>query len=181
MVNKNSKREHLLLTASQILIDQGLQHLTLDAVATKSGVSKGGLLYHFPSKEALIEGMLHYSLEDFEQHLNEIYDKLPNTSGRWLCAYVEASFDDHQTTPEIFIALMMAIANYPELLTQLEQKYRSWAQQAIQDGVSPKTTELVIAATNGIWIERIFWKSTTHDRLKASLLALIEQSDGANI
>jgi len=36
----------------------GARHLTLDAVAREAGVSKGGLLYHFPSKEALLSAMV---------------------------------------------------------------------------------------------------------------------------
>ena len=32
--------------------------LTLDAVAEKAGLSKGGLLYNFPNKDALLQGMI---------------------------------------------------------------------------------------------------------------------------
>ena len=37
---------------------KGVAKLTLEAVAKEAGVSKGGLLYHFSNKEALIEGMI---------------------------------------------------------------------------------------------------------------------------
>ncbi len=43
-----------------ILLEQGERAATLDAVATAAGVSKGGLLYHFPSKAALVEGLCEY-------------------------------------------------------------------------------------------------------------------------
>lgn len=43
--------------ARRILVEQGAGHFTLDAVAELAGVSKGGLLYHFPSKAALVEGL----------------------------------------------------------------------------------------------------------------------------
>ena len=36
----------------------GAAALTLDAVAAEAGVSKGGVLYHFGSKRALIDGLL---------------------------------------------------------------------------------------------------------------------------
>jgi Transcriptional regulator len=32
--------------------------MTLEAVAARANVSKGGLLYHFPSKDALVLGMV---------------------------------------------------------------------------------------------------------------------------
>ncbi|MFD3811185.1 TetR family transcriptional regulator [Rhodococcus sp. NPDC058639] len=40
-----------------VLLEHGERAATLDAVAAAAGVSKGGLLYHFPSKAALIEGL----------------------------------------------------------------------------------------------------------------------------
>ena len=52
-----STRGRLLDATKQILVERGAGHLTLDAVAALAGVSKGGLLYHFPSKSALIEGL----------------------------------------------------------------------------------------------------------------------------
>lgn len=41
-----------------LLIEHGASGTTLDAVAAAAAVSKGGLLYHFASKDALAEGLL---------------------------------------------------------------------------------------------------------------------------
>ncbi|MYW72101.1 TetR family transcriptional regulator [Pseudonocardia sp. SID8383] len=41
-----------------MLIEQGPGGATLDAVAAAAEVSKGGLLYHFNSKESLVGGLL---------------------------------------------------------------------------------------------------------------------------
>ena len=48
-------RENIFNAANNIIRENGLEGFTLDAVAKKANVSKGGLLYHFPSKNALIE------------------------------------------------------------------------------------------------------------------------------
>ena len=42
----------------RLLVDRGERAATLDAVAREAGVSKGGLIYHFPSREAMVEGLL---------------------------------------------------------------------------------------------------------------------------
>ena len=52
------RRDELLDAAEEVLCDQGSAALTLAAVADRAGVSKGGLLYHYGSKEALIKGMV---------------------------------------------------------------------------------------------------------------------------
>ncbi|WP_153036420.1 TetR/AcrR family transcriptional regulator [Amycolatopsis sp. YIM 10] len=53
-----SAREIVLDAYVDILIEHGPGSVTLDAVAAKAKVSKGGLLYHFGSKEALLTGLL---------------------------------------------------------------------------------------------------------------------------
>ena len=51
-------REKVLDAFEAILIDDGERAATMDATARAAGVSKGGLLYHFASKEALENGIL---------------------------------------------------------------------------------------------------------------------------
>lgn len=51
-------RERVLDAFERLLIDEGPPAATMDATATAAGVSKGGLLYHFASKEALEAALL---------------------------------------------------------------------------------------------------------------------------
>ena len=53
-----SARDRVLDAYESLLIDHGTAAATLDAVAAAAGVSKGGLLYHFASKDALAAGLL---------------------------------------------------------------------------------------------------------------------------
>jgi len=58
-----STRDRLLDAFEELLIDGGERSATLNAVAASAGVSKGGLLYHFASKDALVEAQLDRLLE----------------------------------------------------------------------------------------------------------------------
>lgn len=51
-------RDRVLDSFEDLLIEQGERAATLDAVAKRASVSKGGLLYHFGSKDALAEGLI---------------------------------------------------------------------------------------------------------------------------
>jgi AcrR family transcriptional regulator len=53
-----SARDRVLDAYETLLIEHGPGSATLDAVAGAAGVSKGGLLYHFGSKDALVTGLL---------------------------------------------------------------------------------------------------------------------------
>jgi AcrR family transcriptional regulator len=51
-------RESVLDAFETILIDEGERGATMDATSRAAGVSKGGLLYHFASKDALEAGLI---------------------------------------------------------------------------------------------------------------------------
>jgi AcrR family transcriptional regulator len=53
-----SARDRILDAFEELLIEHGERASTLEAVARSAGVSKGGLLYHFASKDALVEGVI---------------------------------------------------------------------------------------------------------------------------
>ncbi|MER7015596.1 TetR/AcrR family transcriptional regulator [Saccharopolyspora sp. NPDC000359] len=50
-------RERILDALQRILINKGTAAVTLESVAAEAGVSKGGLLYHFRSKQAMLQGL----------------------------------------------------------------------------------------------------------------------------
>lgn len=52
-----TSRDTILEAYARLLADEGERGATLDATARLAGVSKGGLLYHFPSKESLAEAL----------------------------------------------------------------------------------------------------------------------------
>ncbi len=56
--DERTTRDRLLDAFETLLVSAGSRSATLDAVAAAAKVSKGGLLYHFHSKDELVEGML---------------------------------------------------------------------------------------------------------------------------
>lgn len=51
-------REAVLDAFERLIIAEGERSATIDATARAAGVSKGGLLYHFGSKQALVGGLV---------------------------------------------------------------------------------------------------------------------------
>ena len=76
MVQPPSDARTRILDAAETLVRaRGVTGLTLDAAAQSAGVSKGGLLYHFGSKEALLDALLKrlaaFIEEDFQTGVAE--------------------------------------------------------------------------------------------------------------
>ncbi|ASL40237.1 MULTISPECIES: TetR/AcrR family transcriptional regulator [Acetobacter] len=86
--NPESVKSNLLDAAAEILIHESAQKLTLNLVAQKAGVSKGGLLHHFPSKEKLLDGLFHRELNFFRDEIQAAMEKDPVATGRAARAYI---------------------------------------------------------------------------------------------
>jgi AcrR family transcriptional regulator len=61
----NELQNTLLDAAEAVVMRQGIANLTLDAVAAEAGMSKGGLLHHFPTKDRLVEALVTRSAENW--------------------------------------------------------------------------------------------------------------------
>ena len=64
-----SKRDDVLEAVVTIIERDGLTAVTLDAVAAEIGMTRAGLLYHFPSREALIRATHEHLAGQWEREL----------------------------------------------------------------------------------------------------------------
>jgi AcrR family transcriptional regulator len=73
---KRDSRESILQAAEEIVAKLGPAHLTLETAANEAKVSKGGLFYHFRSKEALLEAMIRRSMQLLETEHTKVAESL---------------------------------------------------------------------------------------------------------
>src|SRR5688572_6603533 len=121
MTRPNS-RELILDTAEAVVLEYGAAHLTLDAVAAQAGLSKGGLLYNFPSKEALLQAMYQRVQERFEADQKSLQAKRKLSE---LEAYVTAAVESKAKQKNLCAAIVAAGANNPQLLEPVKKYNKS--------------------------------------------------------
>lgn len=83
-------KRRLLDAAAVIAVERGVAAITLDGVARAAGVSKGGLLHHFPARPALVEALYADLLARVESTINALVEQDPNPEGRFTRAYITA-------------------------------------------------------------------------------------------
>lgn len=171
-----SRREEILEAASQVVRAQGVAHLTLEGVAQEAGISKGGLLYHFSNKEALISGMLDLYLERFEAQVEQTMTELPEaTRGRWLCAFIQVSFREGTEDPSLAASVLAAIVGNPNLLQRLRSHYSLWVERALAEGISRQAVLLVMQATDGLWYSDLLGMSLLDEEDRCQMLGQLLQ------
>ena len=165
---QTNTRQLLLLAANQLVLAEGVTHLTLEAVAKKAGISKGGLLYHFPSKEALIKGLIEHLNAQFDGEVARQLDletaNQPEAAesrelGSWLRAYIRATFDANKLGDYWLgssAAILTAISTNPQLLEPFRNSFAGYQQQAEQDGLDPALATIIRLAADGLWLAELF-------------------------
>jgi AcrR family transcriptional regulator len=151
-----STREQIIDAALSVVRSQGVSALTLDEAARVAGISKGGVLYHFKSKEALIQGMVARLSSQCENLQQAHYDQLSPGPNRWARALVATSFDPAAPTMDpAGCALLAAIATNPSLLEPLEGTIDTAFRRLTEDSQDPSMALLVALAMDGLWLHRL--------------------------
>jgi AcrR family transcriptional regulator len=164
-------RAAILEAANRVIRASGAAALTLDAVAREAGVSKGGLLYHFPSKDALIEGMVGHLLGCFGDEIDQAAAREPRDAGAWLRAYARATAAPGQQLNDTTASLLAAVANNPELLEPARERFAAWQRRAEQDGIDPARATIVRLAADGLWLAELFGFAPPAEPLRSRVLA----------
>lgn len=155
---QDTRREDILHAAGRVVLARGVTGLTLNAVAAEAGVSKGGLLYHFAGKDALLDGMVEQLIELTEARIADAMadDAAP---GRWTRAYLAAcAVDPEGADPldRLATALLAAGASDPERLARLRNHQAHWREMQRSDGIDPVNAILVRLAADGLWMNDLF-------------------------
>ncbi|MFD2117848.1 TetR/AcrR family transcriptional regulator [Paenibacillus yanchengensis] len=151
----NEKQRNILNATITIIKDHGVERLTLDAAAKEAGISKGGLLYYFPSKDALLSGMFHYLNDQFNKDMESKVTSLPQQHGKRARAYLEQVQDDIKVGNNFGQALIAALFANPDLLLQLQEQYKDWQQQIENDGMDIIDATIIRLVADGIWFSEI--------------------------
>ena len=175
---QRSARERLLDAAERLVIESGASHVTLDAVAKRAGLSKGGLLYHFPTKEALLQSML-------KRHMSEVDERVAADRGarrarpsgaEGLCERVRALLELSPRRHAAGAALIAASADNPALLARFRERYRQLVDELPKVPRSFERAALVLLAVDGLLLGELLHVSPYTPAERARLIKALLRS-----
>lgn len=170
-----------LLDASEAVVArQGIANLTLDAVAAEVGMSKGGVLHHFPTKDRLVEAMVVRSAEAWRATFTHAYELMPAGPGRMARALFHHCLSDAKGwTRELqrsSSACFAAYAQNPKLIAPMRDVYSDLHERLANDGLPPGVGEAVGAAINGLWLYFVLGLVPVNQDLVVKVRAALEDA-----
>ena len=165
-------KRKLLEAAGLVVKEKGVLGLTLEAVAKRANVSKGGLLYHYPNKQALLKAMIVHLDENFER---AIAKRIEQSEGEitWLEAYVAMSFDPQHSQITESAGMLAAIANDLSLLEPLAQRYQILQEQLEASDLDSDLANIIRLAADGLWFTELFKISPLTEEKRSQVLAAL--------
>lgn len=154
---RDTKRK-ILEAAARLALAKGVQALKLEAVAAEAGVSKGGLFYHYKTKEELLSAMVQTFVEVTDDRISQ---RVANDTeaGAWVRGFLEACVTDEDPAvgsySRLSVAVMAASASDKSLLGPLKSRQPDWRSSLNNSGIDPALAHIIRLAADGLWINDI--------------------------
>lgn len=128
----------------------GPGNLSLDAVAAKAGVSKGGLLYHFPTKAKLLEALVEQFLANFDQALRDREAESAGAPNSLVRAYLDFLVNEHLCREPPPSGLLAALGEDPDFLAPVRRFDRALLDRMKANASDPTIAVVVFLAMHGV-------------------------------
>lgn len=178
-----SSRASLLDAAADLARREGIGAVTFESLARESGLSRGGILYHFRSKDALLAAMIEQMVAGWEQRLHAALGKPLEQSApaERLRAYLAtATHPAVRADLALFLDPTVAFDGPPPWQRVIER----WTPTIEEAQTSSEMLDLYVArlAADGLWMAASLSDAPIPPRLFDALIERIRTTlvDGAN-
>jgi AcrR family transcriptional regulator len=149
---RKSSREKILDAAAELVGEIGAGRLTLESVAERAGLSKGGLLYNFPTKDALLQAMIQRMIDQVASEKDSLRATAapgPNREARVVTKTL-LNICCGGKMQDMATGMMAATAENPSLLDPVRQVIRTTLEQLKESSDDLDAALLGWLATEGL-------------------------------
>lgn len=168
-------RAEILDKAVEVASEGGTSGFTLDAVAARTSFSKGAVLHHFPTKTALLEGMVDHLGQMFTEAILTEAARDPEPYGRNARAYLRVTINDTVTPQDVNVGkiILAACAIEPSLAA----RWTGWVREVTKDdpcdSAGADDALLLRLLADGIWMSDLFGVHEISPEQRKTMLSLL--------
>ena len=144
--------EGLIELAEEIVRGEGAAGLTIDALAKRAGISKGGVQYSFSSKDDLIRALIERWTHQFDALLGAMDDVPPADLVR---KYIHVMRGSQAAMNAKMAGLMIAYIQNPENVSETREWYRSMFERLGGATEDAQAARVALLAVEGLFMLRI--------------------------
>ncbi|WP_119460422.1 TetR/AcrR family transcriptional regulator [Rhodospirillaceae bacterium SYSU D60014] len=170
-----SSKERALDAALEIVLESGAGHLTFEALAEKSGISRGGLLYNFPSKQALLKDLVRRYIEQCRQEIDAIEADRPPTLNSAIRKLVEQRLSSPPHDRRAAGSMLAAMAEDPALVEPVREHHEELANEIRATSERPDLAFVAWMALEGLFFQELFGLSPMSSEERVSLIERIRE------
>lgn len=156
---RTSKRSEILDAAARVVQEEGVKAVTFESVAAAAGMTKGGLVYHFPTREAMITALHTHLAEQWEAGMTAALPRAVERTaaadepsiGARLEAYARASM---QSATRAELLFLLEGSTTPEHAAPWNDVLARWTPPTPTDLSDPVAVDRFIMrlAADGLWV-----------------------------
>lgn len=177
----NNSRETILDAAQKVAVEKGAGKVSLDSVAKEAGLTKGGVLYNFPSKEALISGMLNRLMGTYTPRVAEHAASLADQANPTLQSVFHILREREELDHNIPMAILAAAAHNQKLLHPLREEALIRHKKICDEAESADEATLLWAAGEGLVLMDMLGLLPFDSDKKTQLLEVLELKAKENL
>ncbi|WGW11040.1 TetR/AcrR family transcriptional regulator [Saxibacter everestensis] len=148
-------REKILDALEKVLVQDGPQAVTLEAVAKSAGVSKGGLLYHFGSKQELIGGLVDRLAEVTDKEIAEARTGQQSVARWFLETSVPGPEDEMSLYWSVIAVLRTADGAEDSVSKRIESIFTHWIDALHDEVKDPVLAETIRLVGDGLFLSAV--------------------------
>lgn len=146
----SQKRALIIQTAIQFIQENDLNALTLEGVAGKAGISKGGLLYHFRTKDALQSAIAETIMEEVMESYEALASK-EHGIGRLTRGFILGSRKDLMEGARLNIAIQIMQNEH----SSISEEYERLLEDLMHDGLEESSVHLIRLTIDGLYYSKL--------------------------
>src|SRR6202167_3260121 len=168
---KEIDRDRILDAAEAVILESGARSFTLDAVAARAGISKGGLVYSFATKDDLVYAALEREMARFHEAVRRRGGGGPNDAVELVLAHIDEALDEDDVSTQKAAFLVTALVHAPDMLEPVRRYYRELLDPLLSGGGDMHEVRHALLAIEGIFLLRgLGFVEVSADEQKSVLL-----------
>ncbi len=173
MGRQPTARQKVIDASREIVMERGAGALTFDEIAQVSGVTRGGITYHFPTKERLLQALVEQDILQWKsvEEANCPSDCPSETAE--LIAFLRAHTNEQPDRRRFVTGMLSAVTHDPPIIDPA-RKYERERLEGVEWNEKNLKLQLLRMAAMGIFWADLFRCPEIPEDVRRQLVELLE-------